>query len=840
MSQDDEPEYIEYRFYLIGEPSVGKRSIINRLSNLPCTKTLPPLPPPPKSTFPSSPSKLFNINRFKLVFTSIYVPPLEPLSYDYEPKFLDDSDYEVEKTHKMSLRKLKSLLSSKLPDKTLCIPIHKLPSYRISIENLFIFVWDLSDYATFEKLPIYYDSLVKKYKINDSTIHNNCILIGNKTDKRVLLTYPQQHNLSAFITTHNLNYYEISTRPYFAFEKFFHVLFYDMYFKSREQFNTKTFEDTFNLVLMAKPSFSKSARIDLSKLGNDDSTPGPGAYNLNLYSYEGKKEIKDALNNKKTRFKRKIFANKSGPILVRNKYEELTAEKLQEEQQQRKLLFGQGQQQQKQQTTKKKLTNEFREGNAIGYTFGCVEGALNLKQLRREAKNAQREIVNASLNENTVSSILNNNTKTSIRDEEYFKAVLDRKFQYQQNILEDKRQRLLKLSDIHKRNLLLQEQLRKEKQLNIFDNQHIKNDTAYDDNTNNDNRRERYYMSLYPNNKKHLEKLSQKLSSNIFAKTITATPAPNAYDIRGNMLNPKKGFTIQGRSQVLPKQQSCPEFPTIKDDFEIIAANVNNNRRHYGERFKPLVKEPPEVNKKYAMKWEQWEKNKERSEKKENIELLIENRKLFKQEQEIALQKHRVKEEERIMNSRGYDPDADFREINYKQIEEASPSFTIKGRNYVNNNNNNSERHVLGNAVNYVGNEITGSAFALPKYDYVKPGAPKFSFDKAKRFNDVDDVNVDNDDEREKKYVLFENGKFALDDRTDFSTKERFNINDKRGWGVSDNGVPGPGDYKIKSFTDVIIEEGKKVSEYRTKMYNIINKNNHNNRPKEKIVNDED
>ena len=825
MSQDDEPEYIEYRFYLLGEPSVGKRSFISRLSTLPCTKTLPPLPPPPKSTFPSPPSKLFNINKFKLVFTSIYVPPLEPLSYDYEPKFLDDSDYEVEKTHKLSLRKLKTLLSSKLPSKTLCIPIQKLPSYRISIENLFIFVWDLSDYATFEKLTIYYDNLVKKYKINDSTLHNNCILIGNKTDKRVLLTYPQQHNLSTFITTHNLNYYEISTRPYFAFEKFFHVLFYDMYLKSREQFNTKTFEDTFNLILMAKPSFSKSARIDLSKLGSDDSTPGPGAYNLNLFSYDGKKEIKDALNNKKTRFKRKIFANKSGPILVRNKYEELTAEKLQEEQQQRKLLFGQGQNQQQQQVTKKKAANEFREGNVVGYTFGSVEGVLNLKQLRREAKTAQREVVNASLNENAVSSILNNNTKASIKDEAYFKAVLDRKLQYQQSIIEDKRQRLLKLNDIHKRNLLLQEQLRKEKQLNIFDNQRIKNETSYDDNSN-DIRKERYYMSLYPNNKKHLDKLAQKLNTNAFAKIITTTPAPNAYDIRGDMLDPKKGFTIQGRTRVLPKQQSCPEFPTIKDDFEIIAANVNNNRRHYGERFKPLVKEPAEVDMKYAVKWERWEKNKERSEKKENIELLVENRKLFKQEQELALDKQRMKEEERIMNSKGYDPDADFREINYKQIEDASPSFTIKGRNYANTNNH-SERHVLGNAVNYVGNEISGNAYALPKYDYVKPGAPAFSFDKAKRFIDVDNVGVvdkDGEDKIKDEYLLFENGKFALDDRTDFSKKERFNLNDKRKWGVTDNGVPGPGDYKIKSFTDVIIEEGKKVSEYRTKMQNTKSK----------------
>ena len=37
---DEEKEYIEFRLYLIGDYEVGKQSFINRLSKIPCTKTI--------------------------------------------------------------------------------------------------------------------------------------------------------------------------------------------------------------------------------------------------------------------------------------------------------------------------------------------------------------------------------------------------------------------------------------------------------------------------------------------------------------------------------------------------------------------------------------------------------------------------------------------------------------------------------------------------------------------------------------------------------------------------------------------------------------------------------
>ena len=46
---DYEQEYIEYRLFLIGEPEVGKKSFIERVLKMPCTKTLYPEEPKKKA-----------------------------------------------------------------------------------------------------------------------------------------------------------------------------------------------------------------------------------------------------------------------------------------------------------------------------------------------------------------------------------------------------------------------------------------------------------------------------------------------------------------------------------------------------------------------------------------------------------------------------------------------------------------------------------------------------------------------------------------------------------------------------------------------------------------------
>ena len=825
MSNDliEESEYIEFRLYLVGEPKVGKHSFMNRLLRMPCTKTILPNQSDTQSSISGStnnknenknddsfttdkPSKLYNINRYKLVFKSIYVPPLERLAYDYEPKFLDDSDYEVEKTHKVSLRRIKFLLSNMLKSNELCIPFNKLHSFNISIENLFIFMWDLSNYETFEQIEIYYDNLVKKYNVNDSEKHNRCVLIGNKNDKRIVLDYNQQQKLDEFISKHNVHYYEISTRPFFAFEKFFHSLFYDVYGDLKEMFHTKDFEDIFKLILMSRSSFAKSERKDTS-IHDLSSIPGPGSYDLNIFGYINQNEIKDALTNKKTRFKKKIFAIKSGPVLVRNKYEDLQAEKLQEEENKKKHMI---------------MPQDAREPiDKIkpGFTFGSVMGSLNLKQKRREIQLEKREIIQNSLNEESSNLILHNSKSAAIiRDENYFKDALERKNNYQNNLAQMQRERYDKLMEIHKQNLEKQELKKEQLKNSIFENQRLHLSSSLNDISTEQSSdiqflrqkaKERYYQALFPNNKKHIEKTVDKSNLAIYHHI---SPAPNAYDIRGNLCNPKKGFTIKGKVKEIKKHIICPEFPNIKGDFELIAERVNNRRIDYGERFKPLKKEPEDREKKYEKKWLKWEQNKSHSERSQNLKLYLENRNILKSDQEVSFQKIQNKHEEKILNSRGYDPEADLRPINYRQIEQSSPSYTITGRNYVKEPGEERVRHILRGAVNYVNNEITGNAFPLPNYNYIKPNLPAFSFEKSERFP------IMKEDLSEIPNLIFLDGKFTADDRSNFLIKEPYSSRDPKCQNIIRNNYPGPSDYQYKSFSDIIVEKGKKINENRIRI----------------------
>ena len=62
----------------------------------------------------------------------------------------------------------------------------------------------------------------------------------------------------------------------------------------------------------------------------------------------------------------------------------------------------------------------------------------------------------------------------------------------------------------------------------------------------------------------------------------------------------------------------------------------------------------------------------------------------------------------------------------------------------------------------------------------------------------------------ETKLLIFQNGKFVPDDHLDFSSKEPYSLRDPRGMHMIRNNYPGPGEYKIESFAEKIIKEGKK------------------------------
>jgi len=78
----------------------------------------------------------------------------------------------------------------------------------------------MSDFNTFEMIIKYYDLLEKSFKISE--MENSILyIIANKKDKKVLLDLEQVNILKEFLKKSNFIFYEISTRSYFNFDKFF-------------------------------------------------------------------------------------------------------------------------------------------------------------------------------------------------------------------------------------------------------------------------------------------------------------------------------------------------------------------------------------------------------------------------------------------------------------------------------------------------------------------------------------------------------------------------------------------------------------------------------------------
>ena len=277
------------------------------------------------------------------------------------------------------------------------------------------------------------------------------------------------------------------------------------------------------------------------------------------------------------------------------------------------------------------------------------------------------------------------------------------------------------------------------------------------------------------------------------------------------MLNPKKGFTILGKRKNIESKNECPQFANIKSEFDIIADKQIIQKRSFGERFKPLKKEEEGDDKIYEKKWQNYEINRAKSEREQNIKVFLEERNIRKKQQESRIKEIEeqkaeiIKYNKEILIKKGYDDGEEYKPIKYTFVEESSPSYSIKGRNFVKESYESKNRNLLGNSINYLNNELAESSFPVPNFNYPKPSLPAYSFEKAKRF--TIEYNECDEEDRTK---LFQNGKFVPDDHLDFSSKEPYSLRDPRGMHMIRNNYPGPGEYKIESFAEKIIKEGKK------------------------------
>ena len=761
---------------------------------------------------PEHPSKLFNINKSKIILKPYYIFPAEELPQYYVPSEEDTSDFILEGDNKISIKGINRDIYKKLNSKKTIIDSDKLLGYQVFVYNYFIFIYDLSDFSTFENLMLYFNKINNKYDITNINDNYIICIIGNKKDKKISFDKEQEKKYNEFIKqiNNNLFIYEISTKPFFNFNKFFNDFFFETLNHYHEKlFNEYNFKKNFEKITLNKFTFPKAAREIIDPTRDN---PGPG-YDLNIYGYSTAKELKEAFNDKKKRFNKKIFSNKQGPIISKSK----SIKDLMEKDKGFMPFIIQ---------SKGGVLNK----SPKGYSFGLVKGKLDLIKSRKnmflERNKNLRETIEGDC------TLYNYNQEYKSKDEDYFDSVIQRKNQIYSSRNHENQTKYEKNLEINKINLKALEEKKEERKqfiitkLKLFKSSSSPNllvSSLTDENkTEQDFNKKRFCDVVYPKNKEHMEHYIKKRNYITKNKQYSETPAPNAYDIRTNILDPKKGPFMLERRQLIPYPKDDPSFPDFKDEFEIIverAEKYGTKEKFYRPRFQAIVREKDPGPYPDQAIWKKWKKNKEKLVNTGRIKDFIDYRKQkFNEHNEnlvkIEKEKNQIREISRaILLKKGYEDPSLIKDINYSLVEESSPKYTIKGKiepkivNYEDYGKiylNDSEETIKAIKDAQINRP-------LPDFNYVRPNLPSIIFSKAERFK--------KSKEYEGSTYLFKDGVFAPKTQKDFFLKEPFSGKAQRTFFGRKPGIsPSPAEYKIKSSFELIAEQGKKISDNKKKI----------------------
>ena len=358
------------------------------------------------------------------------------------------------------------------------------------------------------------------------------------------------------------------------------------------------------------------------------------------------------------------------------------------------------------------------------------------------------------------------------------------------------------------------------------------------------------YQQIYEKNQKEMRKKKAELSH---PKTATIRkgktpfrkmkdiPAYTLYDVT-TKYDPNKGWTMGMKYNYNPnKNKDDPGFPTLKSDFDRIVNSPKYAEIKYtAPRFKEeKIVQPSEDLKLYddtAYK-EKIANIKEKGERSTNLKTFLEERKYKKEkvmENKQRIEEARKEELEDLKaripktgtNANEYGYNSDLVDINYNLVEDSSPNYTMKGRynhgsifdmpdNYsVVNNDDEDEENKIGSNGKPIQDEEYKKSLPVPQYDVVKPSLPTYSFNKAKRFYDKP---LYQPSPNAIPVMPFENGIFKPPDHESKSIGQGFMGKAKKDNVLKGNGIPGPGQYRIKGFDEIIAEKGRKISKDREK-----------------------
>ena len=618
---------------------------------------------------------------------------------------------------------------------------------------------------------------------------------------------------------------------FFNFELFFENLFKDILSSLEEGFSDPNFLNRFHFLLSKRPNLSKAER----KYFQINDTPGPGEYKNDIYDYPKEKDIfmKTFSNLKGGRFVTNIFIDKQGPIfpaIIKDNIKQKEKNK-KDEKNKTQINFGDWD------SKNKKEIKEALETNIPGFSLGIKKGNNNFKQKRKEeAKNREKELEDAFL-ENTMT--------LHIKKEPILKEIKDFSI-YDENKKENLKELISRIKekeeegkDKIKDNLQLIKDLQNQKIKEIQEKQE-KYQKKYEEREREMNRTR---SGLY-----HPRSQSSRLIKRIFS------PSQKLYDIR-TKYDPNKGWSFGVKYTMNPnKNKDDPDFPNLLTDFDKITLYPKHAEIKYtSPRFKEQQQIKPHTAKirdNYITdeKREKIRRNGERNkllktfinDRQKDLIRVLENKSMLEQENQNKID-NLISRIPRSNTENNEYYDYYINDINYSQVEDRSPNYTMKGRyehgsifdindNYDSVNLNNIDEENLGSNGKPIQDENYLNNLNVPQYNFVKSNSPSFSFGQSNRF-----VYKNKYQEKPNSELIlpFENGIFSPSDKVSFMNSQNYMGTGKKNNIVNPTFGPGPGYYKLKGFADIIFEEGMKISKVRDEIIqkkrreeqNKINKN---------------
>ena len=850
----------EFRVFVIGDFQVGKSSIVKRFKKLNSTQTEDDnyfIPGNPKAEFgldkintKEDQEKFDKYQQLEVIekgfvrkqierknlmkFKKIFIVGKTRLEFNFFPiksaeeKIMTglndarDEDEEVKFDDKLiNFKSIQEEIRNYL--------IKEKKDESSDINNLFLFVYDLKNFSTFKKLELYYNKLNDYFKIDNNYIK---ALLGNKLDSKIVVPKNDKNYLETFLKNNpELKYYEISTYNYFNFENFFEMLFKDIISPSYEELQKPTFLNRFHLVLHSRPTLSRAER-KIHKI-NDVPFLAEGE-NPDVYAYpEDRAEFRRTFSNmKKGRYGFKIFINKQGPIFPaidktsqdKNKHGGFLSKPGtafgRDKKAKTAIGFGNWEI-----NNRNKEIREALQTNIPGYSLGIRGGKFDFRKERKDKFKEREEELKSAFQEHYARSLLDRKEVSNNKKD----------FDYRERKKEILKQIVEKIQDNENRHL-------QDRKKNIQDKENLLKEKIDKIKSKQDK-----YQRIYEKNQQQIMQKRQEMShpkTAISRKSKLSKDLPNytLYDITTKH-DPNKGWTMGMKYTYNPnKNKDDPDFPNLKSEFEKIVNHPKYAEIKYtAPRFKEEKIVKPSNDEKYYDDTEERLKiknNREKSERnmkikkflmdqKKNAKKVQENKKNLQEAREMELEELK----EQIIKPRNgeYDSGAnlDYVDINYKLVEEASPNYTMKGRynhgsifdmpdNYsLINNEDDEDENKIGSNGKPIQDEEYKKSLPVPQYNAVRPSLPTYSFSKATRFHSKP---LYQPSPNAVPVMPFQDGKFKPDEVKSFFQGKEGLYKAKKDNELKNNGIPGPGQYRIKGFAEILAEEGKKISDVKDKI----------------------